>query len=325
MTTKEKHDSHALTASGGKSSVTVRVPGSTSNLGPGFDTLGLALSIYNTFCVEVDAEAKASGPSFEITGPYGKGLPKDQTNLVYTLLLQRLKDKAHILERAHIKIDSCIPLAGGLGSSGTATVAACWIAQALRTGHPQRERVLNQATEIEGHPDNVAPSLLGGFVISGTSANKRKVFTQKLTWPSAWQTIFILPQYELSTKHARSVLPKRVPHADAVHNVQRVSLLIGAIANEDEEAFKHAMQDRLHEPYRQELVPELTALRKVLPGWPVIGCALSGAGPSIMLVCHRRYHGQVLDELKAWTGKLATVPKILDLKVDEEGLRQIDD
>jgi len=147
----------------------------------------------------------------------------------------------------------------------------------------------------------------------------------------------VVPPYRLSTEKARLVLPKHISLSDAIFNLQRIGLLVAAISQGDEEALQHALHDRLHEPYRQPLVPELQVLRKMLRGLPVLGCVLSGTGPSVLIIVHQRHKAEVMDYLQAWNAKTAGpvtrdsshiqdvaltegLYKILDLQVDDQGL-----
>jgi homoserine kinase len=310
------------TRGGVKHRLTVRVPGSTSNLGPGFDTLGLALTIYNTVTFDLLEENDPSIPLIQLVGSTDVSLPVDGSNHIFAVLRQELgEDNKEILDRTRITIDSAIPIGSGLGSSGTVTLAAIWAAQRLAGITPVTQQLLESATRIEGHPDNVSPSLLGGFTVSAVNKETKRVLVEELPWPANWHTIFVVPQRSVSTKHARSVLPETVDLQDAVHNVQRSSLLVAAVAKSDGAMLTHALDDKLHEPYRAELVPELTELRQLLRKQPALGCVLSGAGPSIMVVVDSRFLNEVLTVLQDWAATKAEQPRILNLQVDHSGLQ----
>lgn len=300
-------------------SVTVRVPGSTSNIGPGFDSLGLAVTIYNTVRFDLLATNDSSVPLVTFESGESLPLPTDRTNHIFQVLERFWSADPAVLDRVRISIDCAVPIGSGLGSSGTATLAAAYAAKVLNGQDPALQSVLENATLIEGHPDNVSPSLLGGLTVSGTS--HRKVFVQKLQWPEEWQLLFVVPSRQLKTSEARAALPKVVPFKDAVHNVQYVSLLLAAVANRDAEQFSYALQDKLHEPYRASLVPELLELKKTVRGSGALGCVLSGAGPTVMIVSHRAQVPEVQSVLEPFA--LQTKSRVLKLAVDAQGLTSL--
>lgn len=301
--------------------LTVRVPGSTANLGPGFDALALALNLYCTLNLSILEHNDKSVPLITLKGRLLSGLPKDHNNLIYTVLSNLWENDRDLLQRVRITIESDIPLGKGLGSSAAAIMGAVWAAYALTDHVPDPSSMLLKASELEGHADNVSASLLGGLVVCARSIKARSIVTQKLIWPREWCPIVVVPPYVLSTKKARAILPKTVSREDAVNNVQRVALLLAAVSNRDEDAMQEAMHDRLHEPYRLSLVPELAAVRKALSDFPVLGCVLSGAGSSVLTVVNQRQRRQVLQCLKDWSESRPESCEVFDLQVDQEGLR----
>ncbi len=302
-------------------SLTVKVPGSSANLGPGFDALALAYKLYCTLDFRILEENDKSIPLITLNGRLAEGLPKDQNNLIYSVLSNLWQNDPELLQRVRITVESDIPLGKGVGSSAAAITGAVWAAYALTQQTPTNNAILSKAEELEGHADNAAASLLGGLVVSARSSKSRGLITQKLLWPKEWSTIVVVPPYVLSTKKSRSVLPRQVSRYDAVHNVQKVALLMAAVQNRDEEAMQEALYDRLHEPYRLELVPNLGALRKLLSDHPIIGCVLSGAGASVLVIVNQRQKQQVLSCLEQWCSAQADPPELLDLSVDQEGLK----
>lgn len=301
--------------------LTVRVPGSSANIGPGFDALALAYKLYCTLDFELLDNNDRSIPLITLKGVLVKGLPKDQNNLIYQVLSNLWQNDPDLLQRVRVSIESNIPLGKGVGSSAAAITGAVWAAHALSGKTPENGLVLQEAAQLEGHADNAAASLLGGLVVSARAHTKRGMITQKLIWPEEWCTIVTVPPYVLSTKKSRAALPKQVSHVDAVGNVQKVALLLAAVQNKDEEAMHEALHDRLHEPYRLQLVPELSAIRKIVSDLPVMGCVLSGAGSSVLTIVNRRHRQQVVEVLKNWTQSQSEQCEILDLDVDQEGLK----
>lgn len=300
--------------------LTVRTPGSTANLGPGFDALALALNIYCTLQFHLADEANTSAPAIQVKGTVSQALPLDANNLVFDVLRKIWHDEPQLLQRVRITIESDIPLGKGLGSSAAAIVGSIYAAYALKNQAADTNTLLSAATRFEGHPDNVSASLLGGLIISAGSAHSRQIITRKLVWPDEWRPIIVVPAYVLSTKDSRAVLPRSVPQEDAINNIQRVALLTSAIYNVDEEALKEALFDRLHEPYRLALVPELGMIKRLLADFPILGCVLSGAGPSVLTLVHKRHQSQVLQCLQQWACIQPQPPQVYDLQADQEGL-----
>jgi homoserine kinase len=308
--------------------LTIKAPGSTANLGPGFDALALALSVYCTLRFEVLDHDDKNVPLITLKSDLLDDIPTDQSNMIYQVISSVWRADPELLTRVRITIESDIPPGKGLGSSAAAAIGAVCAAYALAGNDDDHKAILAdgkamlaEGMKLEGHVDNISASLLGGLVACTYSDSRRAVITQKLLWPPDWSPIVVVPPYVLSTKKSRSVLPQTVSRADAVNNVQKVSLLLAAVANRDEEAMQEALHDRLHEPYRMELVPELGAVRKLLADLPILGCVLSGAGSSILVLVNRRHRRQVLQCLRDWAGSQSKSPDILDLQVDQEGLR----
>jgi homoserine kinase len=255
------------------------VPGSTSNLGPGFDALGLALQLTLRLRI-VDLEDDARGTIDWRLG----SLPLDGENLIDTAFRWVSPAEASAPEAPRalpsmvVEVASDIPLRGGLGSSAAAIVAGRRLRGAV-LGLSSRAALLDDACALEGHPDNTSASILGGLVTSGPRRHGG-VAAIAVPWPRDVRIVVATPQLGLATKTARAVLPAQVPYADAVHNVQHTALLLQALATGDHATVRDALSDRLHQPYRAPLVPGLArALAFEAPS--VLGMFLSGAGPSI--------------------------------------------
>ncbi len=260
----------------------VRVPASSANLGPGFDALGLALGIYLEcrFRPSDQLAIRASGRDADkiSTGP---------DNLIWQTALAVARDTNETLPPIDLEIENEIPIGKGLGSSAAALTAGVVIADQILGLNWKPLRILDEAARIEGHPDNVAACVLGSIVASAIDSGgvARAV---RLELPARFGLAVVVPDFILPTSEARAVLPDVYSREDTVFNVQRSALLIAALATGTTSAFPTALEDRLHQPYRAKLVPgleEMTRLRA--PG--LLGCALSGAGPSVLVFYERGY------------------------------------
>ena len=259
----------------------VRIPASTSNLGPGFDCFGLALKLYLT--VRGTSMPGASEPcSVTTTGAKeNEALPRNSVNLIYRAMSFAARRQGVVLPPVDLVVHNEIPLASGLGSSAAAIVAGIKLA-GLITGQELSDQVIqNYATEFEGHPDNVAPALYGGFSASCVS-NDGTVVSARFDWPSQIRVVVISPHSQLPTHVARAALPRTVSRVDAVHNLQRTALFTAALVQQRYDLFWEAMRDRLHQSQRESLVPGLAAALALPPMRGLLGIALSGAGPSIV-------------------------------------------
>ncbi len=261
---------------------TLRVPASSANLGPGFDALGMALGIYLQCRFSV-----SPGLRIEARGRDAESISTGEDNLIWQTALAVARDTGGTLPPIFLEIDNDIPIGKGLGSSAAALTAGVVIADVLLDLRWKRPRVLDEAARIEGHPDNVAACVLGSIVASAIDSGgaARAV---RLELPERYGVAVVVPDFDLPTSKARAVLPATYSKEDTVFNVQRSALLIAALTTGTTSAFPAALEDRLHQPYRACLVPgldEMTRLRA--PG--LLGCALSGAGPSVLVFYERGY------------------------------------
>jgi homoserine kinase len=259
-----------------------RVPASSANLGPGFDALGLALGVYLTCRFE-----RAERISIRASGRDAARISTGEDNLIWQTALAVAKDVGETLPPIALDIENDIPIGKGLGSSAAALTAGVVIADHLLGLHWKPHRILDEAARIEGHPDNVAACVLGSIVASAIDAGgvARAV---RLEFPARYGIAVVVPDFVLPTTQARAVLPDCYSREDTIFNVQRSALLIAALSTGTTSAFPTALEDRLHQPYRYSLVPGLEEMVKLrAPG--LLGCALSGAGPSILVFYERGY------------------------------------
>ncbi|MEJ2666246.1 MAG: homoserine kinase [Deinococcales bacterium] len=285
----------------------VRVAATSANLGPGFDALGIALALHLTVTVRPDEQDR-----FTYRGD-GR-LPDSPHNLVH----QGFRAAFHELDleppRVAFDADNPIPLARGLGSSSAALVAGAALADAMLGERLGRDGVFRLVARLEGHPDNVAPAVFGGFTVSAADAGGEFV-SASLPVPERWRLLFGVPDFELPTAKARAVLPSSYPRADAVRTSARAALWTLAVADDRPELLRVASLDVLHEPFRAPLVPGLVDCRAALRDAGAFAAYLSGAGPTLGVItddahaehCHALLStfagagGRVLD-LAAGTG-----------------------
>ena len=279
--------------------VVVDVPATTANLGPGFDCLGAALDLNNRFAMR---RIEGNGERFEliIEGTEGSHLRGGPDNLVYRAA-QRVWKAANMEPVAlEARVRLAVPPARGLGSSATAIVAGLMGANAL-VGEPlSKEKLLELAIDIEGHPDNVVPSLLGGLCMTAKAASQRWRVV-RCEWISSVKAVVAIPSIRLSTSEARRAMPKAIPISDAVVNLGALTLLLQGLRTGNGDLIADGMHDRLHEPYRWRLIKggdDVKAAALEAGAW---GCAISGAGPSIIALCAED-KGQAVSRamVKAW-------------------------
>jgi len=255
---------------------TVRVPASSANLGPGFDALGLALGVYLTCRFR-----RSDSLAIRTSGRDAAQIPAGPDNLIWQTTVAVGKSLGMPVPPIELEIVNDIPIGKGMGSSAAALTAGVVIADHLLDLNWKPLRILDEAARLEGHPDNVAPCTLGSIVASAIDSGgvTRSI---RLDLPKRFGIGVVVPDFDLPTSLARSVLPDSYSRADAVFNVQRASLLIAALATGSTWAFPAALEDRFHQPYRAPLVPGLEEILKLrAPG--LLGCVLSGAGPSILV------------------------------------------
>lgn len=256
--------------------VIVSVPATSANLGPGYDCLGLALSLRQRVTFTVTDE-----PGLRITavGEDAHLISLHASNLVYRSMQLAFQDVGGQPAGLHIHQENEIPIGSGLGSSSSAVLAGMFGANALAGSPLSRQRILQMATDLEGHPDNVAPATYGGLVL-GVQAEEG-LLVERLTVPD-YRVVIILPEFVLSTEDARAALPQKVPLADAIFNSSRLALLIRALESADYAQLSVVMHDRLHHPYRIPLIPGMEQAMAAARWAGAAATALSGAGPSLI-------------------------------------------
>lgn len=293
--------------------VLARVPATTSNLGPGFDALGMALSLYNE--LELEWRPGDAPAVVEIEGEGASTLPKDESNEIVRVL----RECAGLWGSIRLSARNRIPIARGLGSSAAARLGALLAARASfgEVSRPEDDLILDRACALEGHPDNVVPALLGGVRLSLRDGDR--LVHVKLREPKDLAVVVCVPDFELSTEKARKVLPEKVARADAVFTSARVGLLVYAFENRRWPLLKTAMQDVLHQPYRRPLVPGLRHVIEGAEAAGAYGAALSGAGPSVLAFSPPAKAQRVGRAMQKAFLKWRAESRILVLDVDTKG------
>jgi homoserine kinase len=283
--------------------ITVRVPATTANIGPGFDSMGCALALYNYITCEVLPAGK-----LVITGcpePY-----QNEENLAvqgYRAVLSRLGLPN---EGLSLNIRAEIPVCRGLGSSAAMIAGGAAAANLLHGASLSSAELLAVTNEIEGHPDNLAPAIYGGLE-DGKPRTVKLPLSPTLRWVAA------IPDFELSTHLARAVLPKEVAFVDAVYNASHVAVLVGALGRGDRELIAMALRDRLHQPYRESLIPEYGKVKAAAEQCGAIAFCISGAGPTLLaLTDEASFAAQFAEKCK----RLEHRWNIMELAVDTEGI-----
>ncbi|GIP31382.1 homoserine kinase [Paenibacillus sp. J2TS4] len=258
-----------------KAKVRVRVPASTANLGPGFDSLGMALNLYAW--IEM---SRSETTSIHLYGDHMDQVPTDKTNLIYKVAQMVFAEAEVECPDLEISVYSDIPLTRGLGSSASAIVGALAAANQLIGSPLSADKLFQMSSALEKHPDNVGASLFGGIIAAYWDGERAEYI--KIEPKPNLKVLVAIPEFHLSTDKARKVLPDYVPLKDAVFNVSHTSLLVAALCSGRYDYIRHAMKDVLHQPYRAQLIPGMTTILDKATDFGALGVALSGAGPTLL-------------------------------------------
>jgi len=263
----------------------VRVPATTANLGAGYDLIGTALGLSNTFAFQPLPEQVAGFVQITAKGRFGSevNFPLDQRNVVWQAFHSLFQARAQTTPPVAIELEMAIPPARGLGSSSTAIVAGLLAANAWLEQPFSQAEILQKAIAWEGHPDNVAPALLGGCILSLETAGGYASFPLQVPANLDWVVCF--PEFELATKTARSVVPERFSRTDCIANTSYLAALVAGLAQNNDDLLRLGLNDRLHQPYRQALVPGMPEVMQAACQAGALGAVLSGAGPSLLALC----------------------------------------
>ena len=289
--------------------VKVKVPATSANLGSGFDVAGLALTLYNTFTFELSED-----------GLNIKGCPEqfcNENNLTYQAFKRAAEVCGLEYQGVNIECSGEVPYTRGLGSSSTCIVAGIVGAFAFKDKVEERQEILELATSIEGHPDNVAPAIFGGVTVSVMEEDN--VLTLNIPVKHDYRFVALIPPFTLSTEQSRAVLPQILPRKDAIKNVSHLALMVASLINGYDEGLKLGFKDRLHQPYRGDLITGFDEIMAVLEkDEQVLGAYLSGAGPTIMAVIHADDRMGVV-RIKEELGNLIKAWRVNKLELDNRG------
>ena len=257
--------------------VSVTVPATTANIGPGFDCLGVALSLYNRFHFKL----LETGLRIQVQGAEAHRVGRDRSNLAYRAFETLFQSIQRPVPGVQIDIELGVPLARGLGSSSTAIVGGLMGANQLAGEPLNTQAILDLAIALEGHPDNVAPALIGNCQLAAAADHGGWTLCA-IPWHPEIIPVVAIPGFELSTEAARSVLPNHYSRADAIFNTAHLGLLLRALETGNPDWLREALGDRIHQPYRQSLIPGYAALREAALAAGAHGLVISGAGPTVL-------------------------------------------
>jgi len=310
------------------STVTITVPATTANLGPGFDCIGAALTLYNEFNFSLTSED--TGVKITVTGVEAKRVQTDESNLLYQAFLKFYQHIEKTPPSVKIDIKLGVPLARGLGSSATAIVGGL-VGANLLAGEPLTPaQVMQLAISIEGHPDNVVPALLGGCRLAATglsfAPHRHKEHREEwqicdIPWHEDVVPVVAIPDFELSTAEARKVLPSEYSRADAIFNTAHLGLLVRGLETGKGDWLRVAMQDKIHQPYRKSLIGGYDAVYAAAVNAGAYGMVISGAGPTLLALASSRQAQDVAKAMAtAWQGEGVNA-EVEVLYVDFQGAR----
>jgi len=300
--------------------VTVTVPATTANLGPGFDCIGAALTLYNSFKFSRLEPGGDKLVSITVTGAEAKGVRADESNLVYRAFVKLYKHLKQAPPPVQIEIQLGVPLARGLGSSATAIVGGLVGANQLAGSPLDQAEVMELAIALEGHPDNVVPALLGGCRLAASRESGGWEICD-VPWDDSVVPVVAIPDFELSTQEARRVLPVQVSRADAIFNTAHLGLLVRGLETGRGEWIRAALQDQLHQPYRQVLIPGYEGVRSAAIASGAYGMVISGAGPTLLALVDVAQAAAVEAAMGiAWQQEGITA-QVRSLSIDSQGAR----
>lgn len=288
----------------------VRVPGTSANIGPGFDAFGMAFNLYNTFTFREKDDGKLTirGVPHEFQGT---------SNLVFKAMQRVFHRVHHTPKGLYIYTDTKVPVSRGLGSSATCIVAGLVGANAICDSPLSEAEIFDMAVAMEGHPDNIAPALFGGLVCS-IGENGRNDYIKKAV-ADCYSFHLIVPDFELSTKASRAALPDTIPRTDGVFNVSHATMTYLALSEGRPDVLKHSMADKLHQPYRKHLIRSYDAVCQAAHRYGALGTCISGAGPTLLAITEKNNLSAFSDRMKRFLADIEPNWRFYDLSPDNVG------
>ena len=299
--------------------VTVTVPATTANIGVGFDCLGAALTMANEFQFAVVDNAKLK---ITVEGEEAYKVGTGQNNLIYRSLLELYRRIGQTPPNLEINIKLGVPLSRGLGSSATAIVGGLLGANSLAGNPLARKEIMNMAIALEGHPDNVVPALLGNCLLSVKDNADWQICP--IQWHQDIIPVVAIPDFELSTEAARSVLPANYSRTDAIFNISRMGLLVRALATNNGEWLEMALADKIHQPYREQLITGYSTLREAAVKAGAYGMVISGAGPTLLALSDPVRSDRVVESMRMAWANMGVKAITRSLAIDTEGAKVVE-
>ncbi len=290
----------------------VRVPATSANIGPGFDTFGIAFQLYNT----VTLEEGDGGLEITVSGEGADDIPKDGSNIVYKAIDHVLTKAGYEGRSLRIQLENGVPVERGLGSSAASILGGVLAADDFLGRRFSRDLLLDWAVEIEGHPDNIAPALLGGMIISINDEHDK--LYKKIALPERLTAVAVVPEFKLSTKKSREILPAQVNFKDAVFNMRRATIMMVALIEGDLALFGRMMEDHLHHPFREVLVPGMSKVFAAAKKAGAFSVALSGSGSTILAFTEGEA-GEIGGAMQAAFAVEGIESRVMALKPDNVG------
>lgn len=300
-------------------SITVTVPGTTANIGPGFDCLGAALTLYNRFTF-TPLDQPAGTVTITVQGLEADRVSTDASNLAYQAFAHYFQQRGLDIPAVAIAIDLDVPLARGLGSSSTAIVGGLLGANALAPDPLEQSHIVAMAIALEGHPDNVVPALVGGCQLAATAENGQTTLCP-VPWHGNVTPVVVIPNFELSTAAARQVLPAHYSRTDTIFNTAHLGLLLRGLETGSGDWLKAALHDRIHQPYRQTLIPGYTEVDQAAQQAGAYGLVISGAGPTLLALAPNSTATQVCHAMASAWRELGQTVTAKVLRLETEGAK----
>lgn len=293
----------------------IQIPATSANMGPGFDSIGLAVQLYNHIWVE----EQESGLTIEVKRKQEIEIPTDETNLIYQTMQFFYEKKGLKMPGVHLIQEDEIPMVRGLGSSAACIVGGLLAANELAGRPCDREELAQMAASLEGHPDNSNPALFGGMVVGAQT--EEKMGYVRLELPEDLIFAVMVPDFPVSTSASRSVLPESYTRKDVVFNASRAALLVASVMTGKYENFDMAMQDRIHQPYRAKLIDGMEDIFEHAKAFGAVATYLSGAGSTLMAMVTRDKAEGFQKEMSAYLGTLPHNWELQLLQADREGAK----